>query len=253
LLEFSSIGAFIARHGPFGRIVIGDLTPGMRFATIGASPADVLVVDDGLAALVVAEERRNGAGLLHTMLDPPIVTFFSAYDVVGRPHDRVELNDYRCLRATAGNSVNETWVIGQPFIAHGLLDAADYDDILVQMRDDGLVGDVLYVAHPNEDDASAMRAAAVVGGRVVRFEQPVEFEGLARRPRRVVGTCSSALPQLAQLLGSDVSVTAHIVPTSSQRRNHDRFRVAYDGIRMACRTQRSLRMIESDQSRAGCG
>jgi len=243
LAEISAIGGFVARHGPFGRVVLGDLGHGMRLAAAATAPAEVVVVDDGLGGVVVAEHRRKGVEGGAAFLEPPRVTFFSAFDVIGRPGDPVVFNDYRHFRARIGRPVDESWVIGQPLVEGGMVTSETYTSMLGRMLDDGLPGSVVYIAHPNENETTARRSASTIGAAYRRLDRAVEFEALARRPHHVVGACSSALPQIAQLLSTSVRVRSYAVDPAAVLRNHERVFLAYDAIARVTRACPSLTMV----------
>jgi hypothetical protein len=231
---FARIAQFIARHGPFARVVLADLTTPMRMAALLAAPADVVVVDDGLATLTYAAARQRRA---RTVLDPPRVTFFTAFDVEGGVDDTVQTHRYPHLRARASAAAprREAWIVGQPLADNGMLTDADYARVVraagdaVRARADVDDISVLYVAHPNETDARAATFARHADAEVVRFGRPLELEVLGGRvPRAVVGFFSAALAQLALLVPERVAVHVVRVPRDALLRSVDVVDACYD-------------------------
>lgn len=239
---------FIARHGPFERVILADLTTPMRIAALLAAPADVVVVDDGLATLTYAAARRSRP---LTPLDPPRVTFFTAFDIEGAAGDTVTQHRYPHLRARASAAAprREAWIVGQPLADNGMLTDDDYARVVraagdaARARADVDDIHVLYVAHPNESDARAAQFARAADAEVVRFGRPLELEVLGGRvPRAVVGFFSAALAQLALLVPERVTVHVVRVPRESLLRSADVVDACYDEIQTIAR-RTSLTMV----------
>lgn len=241
----SALTTFVLRHGPFGRVVLGDLTVGMRFAGLLGRPAEIVVVDDGLGCITVAAERRlRPARLLDRLLDPPAVLFFTAFNVRGRDSDIVVANDYRHLRrAVLGQRSADGWIVGQPMVSNGMLGERDYESALIHASA-LLDGQPLYVAHPNESDATAARWAQCVGGRVARFDCPLEIQALRRAPQSVVGFCSSALGQLAFLFDGAIPLTSIRIASHVIKRARPTVDAAYAALHEVAARKAGLTVVE---------
>lgn len=227
---------FVARHGPFEAIYIADLTTAMRVAALLASPARVIVVDDGLAAPARAAERQIlPKDLLGKVFDPDTVTFFSAFGVTGRPRDDAVDNDYRCLRAELQRypSSKEGWIIGQPLIDNGMMSQADYAAAIKAIA--ATIENPVYVRHPNETDAAASGGAGDLPMK--GFRLPLEIEVLQGHPRPAVltGFYSSALPQLAFVVPA-LTVRAVRLPSTMISRAHGPVALAYEALERVAAT-----------------
>lgn len=213
LASLGVIASFVARHGPFDDVILGDLSPAMRMAALCAQPARVTVVDDGIACLTVGRQRQAPVkSLFDAIFDPPQVRFFSAFPIAGRSVDEVEVNDYRELRrANRGRPIGAPMVVGQPFVDTAILTLEHQLKFVHEAADIAGEG-ATYAAHPNESQSVLSLIAERLP--VVHHSLPLELhlQQAKSTPRCIVGFYSSVLPQAALLFGGSIPVTSLQLP-----------------------------------------
>lgn len=219
--------------GPY-EFVIGEFRSAFSWAMLRRLKAlsrSVVVVDDGTAMLRIdrrhsiprsREQRRQKFKSLmflaygvHGSAPRAGLTFFTAYaleDIVA-VGDSIVRNDYRALSAKLRNlppDDDSVYVIGAPHREAGTVDEGDVELALdlARFAAEWTGKEVVYMAHRREraEKLDALRKEF----RVVTPDVPFEMYPLVigKRPRAVVGYCSSLFVTIAELLGDSVEITA---------------------------------------------
>jgi hypothetical protein len=149
------------------------------------------------------------------------LTFFTTYilDDHVAASDTIVRNDYRTLSAELRKlppDEKRVYVIGTPHREAGVV-RKDVDDVelaldLIRFAAESTGKEPVYMAHRRErdDKLDALRKEV----RVVTPDVPFEIYPLAlgKRPRTIVGYCSSLFVTAAELLGDSVEIIALQIP-----------------------------------------
>lgn len=146
----------------------------------------------------------------------PSLTFFTCYELEVHPSDEFLSNDYRCLRTRVENArrVDTVFFIGQPVVDQQYVHVATFVRHVRRIADYFVGKQVVYVPHPRESEAYVEIVRAECGFSIQRFCVPIE-QALALGetvPRSVASFFSSALINLAAMLGESVQLTAFYIP-----------------------------------------
>lgn len=151
-----------------------------------------------------------------TVKGVPSLTFFTCYELDLHPSDEVLLNDYRCLRTRVENAkrVDTVFFVGQPVVDQQYVQVEAFVRHVRRVADYFVGKQVVYVPHPRESEAYVEIVRAECGFSIQRFGVPIE-QALALGeavPRSVASFFSSALINLAAMLGESVQLTAFYIP-----------------------------------------
>lgn len=206
----ANVARVAARFGPFERVFVGhDGTP-MRHIVNITNPREVVFLDTGLATAEVARrrlrqhatsqlemKRRVKEFALGLRLAPiKKVTFFSSLPIDVHPPDLLVHTSFEAIRRnmTSVSSGGETWVLGQNFVAGGMMPADVYSRAIREICERSPAPHV-YIAHPREEEARLAAIKRDTGVAIRRLQRPVELELVASGilPRALWGINSTAL------------------------------------------------------------
>lgn len=204
------------------RVFVGNIQERMVRHFINARRvSEVVLLDDGIATLAVAQALRSpartGIGnsisrLLGINPDYPSTgTFFTAYDVDPPAGWKIKDNTYERLRTKLA-SVElrpEAIFAGSPFVNMGWLTLDRYMSVVRSARDRAR-HPLVYVPHDREDDAVVQQIAEGLGCEVWKpwGALEVNFISEGRIPSEVYSTLSSVLPNMHKMFHGRVKVFA---------------------------------------------
>ncbi|WP_143536854.1 hypothetical protein [Rubricoccus marinus] len=206
-----------------GRLVLGNiLDRRLRHVANALDPAELVLIDDGTATIVVAQRLRDQPiqsvlarvvekGLRLDTRYPTRGTLFTIYDVDLPPSWTLRHNEYSVLGAKLRSvtTANEALIIGGPYVDYGWIDLDDYITHLEGIQEWARTP-ITYVPHGKESASVIAAIESALGCRTWRPPEALEV-ALAHRgvvPRHVIGFYSSFLPNAAMLFGGRCDVLA---------------------------------------------
>ncbi|MBK9306946.1 MAG: hypothetical protein IPM58_07640 [Nitrospira sp.] len=163
------------------------------------------------------------------------LTFFTCYEPDVHPSDEVITNDYRCLQSRMQNvrRVDVVFFIGQPLVDQQYLRLETFVRHMQRIVDYFSGRKVVYVPHPRESKHYVQMVGAELGFPIQHFSVPIEYAiSLGEEaPRGVASFFSSALVNLASMLGNNVELTAFYIPQEDLLKQVDVVEHTYRQIR----------------------
>ncbi|MGE0642681.1 MAG: polysialyltransferase family glycosyltransferase [Nitrospira sp.] len=146
----------------------------------------------------------------------PSLTFFTCYEPEVHPRDEVIANDYRCLRSRIQNvsRVDVVFFVGQPLVDQQYVRLETFVRHMRRIVDYFSGRRLVYVPHPRESEHYVQLVQTELGLPMQRFAVPIEYAITLgeEAPRGVASFFSSALVNLASMLGNHVELTAFYIP-----------------------------------------
>jgi hypothetical protein len=146
----------------------------------------------------------------------PRLTFFTCYELEVHPSDEVISNDYRCLQTRVQNArrVDVVFFVGQPVVDQQYVRSETFVCHMRRVAGHFSGRQLVYVPHPRESEHYVEIVRAEFGFSVQRFCVPIEHAIAlgGEVPRSVASFFSSALINLAAMLGESVELTAFYIP-----------------------------------------
>jgi len=192
----------------------------------------VILLDDGVSAIYIAEIRRNNhksmpnlaikkrikicirkffQGLDDRQADK--VCFFSAYNLDIDVRDELISNKYRYLQKEINNikHINSVYFLGSPLSETGLMSEYDYFNQVKMIREKYSDYDFVYVAHRRESVEKTRLIEESMNVEICHFEYPIEYQlvTIGPIPRLVVSFVSSALENLRVIMGENLDVVSY--------------------------------------------
>lgn len=213
-------------------IFIGDYANElMRHFANHLTYKELIVLDDGNATIKYAELRRRKGDIwsqvrfskvfklrlkrLFLSLDdrpPPVVTFFTVYDIAVECNDRVRKNAYPYFRdmQKKTDSSNEVYFLGSPLVEAEILDDDEFFWHLEQVKEYFSADQLVYVAHRRENQAKLSRIEQECSIPVRHFDLPIEYQVAVEgpRPKLMSAFYSSALENCRMIFGGDMGIVA---------------------------------------------
>jgi hypothetical protein len=146
----------------------------------------------------------------------PRLTFFTCYEFEVGSSDEVISNDYRCLQSMVRNArrVNVVFFLGQPVVDQQYVQAETFLCHMRRIASHFSGRQLVYVPHPRESEHYIEIVQAEFGFSIERFSVPIEYAIAlgGEVPRSVASFFSSALVNLAAMLGESMELTAFYIP-----------------------------------------
>lgn len=146
----------------------------------------------------------------------PNLTFFTCYEFEAHPSDEVISNDYRYLQNRVQNlrRVDAVFFIGQPVVDQQYLHLEVFVRHMRRVAEYFSGRKLVYVPHPRESVHCVQMVRSELGIPIQRFLVPIEYAITLGEevPCGVASFFSSALVNLASILGESVKLTAFHIP-----------------------------------------
>ena len=146
----------------------------------------------------------------------PRLTFFTGYEFEVHPSDEIMSNDYRCLQARVrkASQVDVVFFVGQPVVDQQYVRGETFVRHMRRVAGHFSGRQLVYVPHPRESEHYVEIVRAEFGFSVRRFCVPIEHAIAlgGEVPCSVASFFSSALVNLAAMLGESVEMTAFYIP-----------------------------------------
>lgn len=144
------------------------------------------------------------------------LTFFTCYEFEVHPNDEVLSNDYRCVQSMVQNArrVDVVFFVAQPLVDQQYIQVETFLFHMRRVADHFSGRQVVYVPHPRESGRYIEIVKAECGFSIQRFSVPIEHAIVlgGEVPRSVASFFSSALVNLAAMLGESMELTAFYIP-----------------------------------------
>lgn len=151
----------------------------------------------------------NGEGV-------PRLTFFTCYEIEAHSSDAVILNDYRCLQSRLQNTRRReaVYFVGQPVVDQQYVHLETFQSYMRRVAAYFGGKRVVYVPHPRESECYVNLVKGEFGFSVRQYDVPIELAITLEEevPCAVASFFSSALVNLAIMLGESVELTAFYMP-----------------------------------------
>lgn len=210
-----------AEYPKIDTVFIGSYrSAAMNHAVRRLHPTRVVLLDDGIATLAVANERMRGTHVLPArglvkalglraaglkLAAIPALEFFSTYELNVREPDSYQACTYESFQAALADKPvnNSVLLLGTPASEDGIMSAQRYVDVLVALSQHFEGRTVDYFAHRRESKETLRAVSALPGFNV---SEPTEcFEMTLRNsphlPAVVTGLFSSGLITASRLIG----------------------------------------------------
>lgn len=165
----------------------------------------------------------------------PSLTFFTCYEPEIHPSDEVIVNDYRCLQKRIQNvrRVDVVFFVGQPLVDQQYVRLETFVRHMQRIVDYFSGRKLVYIPHPRESERYVQLVQTELGLPMQRFAVPIEYAITLgeEAPRGVASFFSSALVNLASMLGNNVELTAFYIPEEDLLKQVDVVEHTYQQIR----------------------
>ena len=209
---------------------------GLRHLVNRLGYEEIYIVDDGTDSILINEERKrsyikdnssNDANqsflkqikswirkeYLQLNTEPAReVTFFTCYDIITKPEDRLINNNYEYLRSLASEKeiINEVLFLGQCLVDDGYLTADIYISYLRAIKKYFMAANFIYIPHPRESNKIIDLIQKSLKITIRRLHVPIEYEVSIRgnRPKYLISFFSSALESCSKILSESTEIKA---------------------------------------------
>lgn len=203
----------------------------MRHFINKSSHKSLILLDDGVGAIYMAEIRRKGfktapvdklkkrikltakrlmQGLNDRQADH--VCFFSVYDLELSENDTQIKNNYKYLRQESENieATDNVYFIGTVLPETGFVTNELYMNNLKQVIEYFKGRTVVYVAHRREDYTKLQKIKEELNVEVIQFDYPIEFQlaMIGPKPKIITTFFSSAVENLRLIMGDQLRIVS---------------------------------------------
>jgi len=209
------------------------------------------ILDDGVATIQLAKERKDGFSSSQVGLKKKIklfskrffqrikdadmtsVSFFTIYDISPGENDTVIRNDFNHIRSQVDllETTDDVYFLGSPLGEIGVLSQEEHLKHLARVKD--YYGDrkLIYIAHRRESAKSLGEIKSMLNFEVLLFEYPIEYQiaMVGPRPKVLASFVSSALDSCHLIFNDKLKITSFRLDlTNTDSEYRKRFESVYD-------------------------